>query len=80
MSTTLAVSRLGAGNFAMLTVPAEEVADLYRASDLFVLASLAETQGRALIEAAAQAADRQQKVGAMRRVVGEIVRLAAALS
>jgi glycosyltransferase involved in cell wall biosynthesis len=37
-----------------MTVPAAEVADLYRVSDVFVLASIAEAQGRVLIEAMAQ--------------------------
>ena len=49
----LAEARLGGDGFAMRTVPAEEVISLYRAADLFVLGSLAEMQGRALVEAAA---------------------------
>jgi 1,2-diacylglycerol 3-alpha-glucosyltransferase len=49
----LARDRLGEGHYAFRTVPAERVPELLRASDLFVLASLAEMQGRALIEAAA---------------------------
>jgi 1,2-diacylglycerol 3-alpha-glucosyltransferase len=49
----LARSRLGAGNYDFRTVPAREIPELLRSSDLFVLASLEETQGRALIESAA---------------------------
>lgn len=49
----LAVERLGADGHAFRTVPAECVGQLLRASDAFVLASLAEAQGRALVEAAA---------------------------
>lgn len=48
---SLALAQLGDG-FAMRTVPRQDVEKLYRASDVFVLASLAEMQGRALIEAA----------------------------
>jgi 1,2-diacylglycerol 3-alpha-glucosyltransferase len=48
----LAQARLGQEGFSMRTVPAEEVVSLYRAADTFVLTSLAEAQGRALIEAA----------------------------
>jgi glycosyltransferase involved in cell wall biosynthesis len=50
----LAGERLGAAGHSFRTVPAAEVADLLRASDVFVLASLHEAQGRALIEAASQ--------------------------
>src|SRR5579884_3954686 len=49
----LALERLGPNGFDMRTVAAAEVAALCRASDVFVLASLAEMQGRALVEAAA---------------------------
>jgi glycosyltransferase involved in cell wall biosynthesis len=49
----LARNRLGEGGFAFLTVPAENIPELLRGSDLFVLASLVEAQGRSLIEAAA---------------------------
>jgi len=48
---TLARNRLGDDGHAIRTVPAAEVADFYRVSDVFVLASLAEAQGRALVEA-----------------------------
>jgi 1,2-diacylglycerol 3-alpha-glucosyltransferase len=48
---SLANHALGERGHSIRTVPAEEVPDLYRASDVFVLASLAEAQGRALIEA-----------------------------
>ena len=44
---------LGADGFDMRTVPVQEIGDLYRASDVFVLTSVVESQGRALIEAAA---------------------------
>lgn len=50
---SLALERLGAEGHAFRTVPAPEVGDLLRASDAFVLGSLDEAQGRALIEAAA---------------------------
>ena len=46
----LAPERLGDDGFAMRTVPHAEVADLVRASDTFVLASLGEGLPRALIE------------------------------
>jgi glycosyltransferase involved in cell wall biosynthesis len=48
----LAQARLSPEGFSMRTVPAEEVVSLYRAADTFVLTSLVEAQGRALIEAA----------------------------
>jgi glycosyltransferase involved in cell wall biosynthesis len=48
----LARARLGPEGFAIRTVPTGEMPDLYRTSDVFVLASLVEMQGRALIEAA----------------------------
>jgi 1,2-diacylglycerol 3-alpha-glucosyltransferase len=48
---SLAQERLGRDNHTIRTVPRSEVADLYRASDLFVLASLGEGLPRALIEA-----------------------------
>jgi glycosyltransferase involved in cell wall biosynthesis len=47
----LAAERLGHGEHSIRTVPQREVADLYRASDVFVLASLGEGLPRALIEA-----------------------------
>jgi glycosyltransferase involved in cell wall biosynthesis len=47
----LARERLGRDGHSVRTVSADEVPDLLRASDAFVLASLAETQGRAAIEA-----------------------------
>jgi glycosyltransferase involved in cell wall biosynthesis len=50
----LARERLGAGGYEFRTVPYSEVADLYRASDVHVLASLGEALGRVLIEALAQ--------------------------
>lgn len=50
---TLARERLGDDGHSFRTVPAQTVADHLHASDLFVLASLAEMQGRALIEAMA---------------------------
>lgn len=49
----LAHNRLGEGNYAFRTVPAEKIPELLHASDLFVLASLEEMQGRAMVEAAA---------------------------
>jgi 1,2-diacylglycerol 3-alpha-glucosyltransferase len=48
---SLAHERLGADDHSIRTVPRREVADLYRASDVFVLASLGEGLPRALIEA-----------------------------
>ena len=50
---SLTHQRLGEDGFDIRTVRPVEVPDLYRASDVFVLASLVESQGRALIEAAA---------------------------
>jgi 1,2-diacylglycerol 3-alpha-glucosyltransferase len=47
----LARERLGADGHQFRTVPADQVPDLLRASDAFVLSSLAETQGRAVVEA-----------------------------
>jgi glycosyltransferase involved in cell wall biosynthesis len=49
----LAVERLGVEGHAFRTVPRAEVDDLLRASDLFVLASLAEGLPRGLVEAMA---------------------------
>lgn len=49
---TLARERLGESGYAIRTVAPNEVADLSRASDAFVLASLYEGLPRALIEAA----------------------------
>ena len=49
----LARERLGGDGFHARTVRAAAVSDLLRASDVFVLASLFEAQGRAAIEAAA---------------------------
>jgi glycosyltransferase involved in cell wall biosynthesis len=46
-----AVQRLGTDGHRVLTVSADRMPDIYRASDLFVLASLWESFGRALIEA-----------------------------
>ncbi len=48
----LALERLGPDGHGFRTVPASEVPGLLRASDAFVLASLVEAQGRAVIEAA----------------------------
>ena len=48
---SLARERLGPDNHSIRTVPRSEVADLCRASDAFVLASLGEGLPRALIEA-----------------------------
>lgn len=50
----LAHRALDPGRFALRTVPAAEVTALLRASDHFVLSSIVEAQGRALIEAAAE--------------------------
>jgi glycosyltransferase involved in cell wall biosynthesis len=49
----LALARLGEAGFEMRTVPAEQVADLYRASDVLAHTALDEAQGRVLIEATA---------------------------
>lgn len=48
-----AAGRLGLDGHRMLTVSAGQVPELLRASDLFALTSLAEMQGRAVIEAMA---------------------------
>ena len=48
---SLAHERLGPDGCSIRTVPQQAVADLYRASDVFVLASLGEGLPRALIEA-----------------------------
>jgi 1,2-diacylglycerol 3-alpha-glucosyltransferase len=48
---SLARERLGPDNHSIRTVPRSEVADLCRASDAFVLASLGEGLPRALVEA-----------------------------
>jgi glycosyltransferase involved in cell wall biosynthesis len=50
----LAEERLGADGHEFRTVPANRVPELLRASDAFVLTSLAEAQGRAVIEAMAE--------------------------
>jgi len=47
----LAKERLGAEDYAIRTVAPERMADHYRASDAFVLASLWESFGRVLVEA-----------------------------
>jgi glycosyltransferase involved in cell wall biosynthesis len=47
----LARQKLGEGNFTARSVPHDQVADYYRASDLFVLASLQEGFGRVFLEA-----------------------------
>ena len=47
----LARKKLGEENFTACSVPHEQVADYYRASDLFVLASLQEGFGRVFLEA-----------------------------
>lgn len=47
----LAEERLGHGGYDIRTVPAAEMADVYRASDVFVLASQWESFGRVLVEA-----------------------------
>ncbi len=49
----LASSLLGEDGFTALKVRAEEVADYYRAADVFVLASIYEGQGRVVLEALA---------------------------
>jgi 1,2-diacylglycerol 3-alpha-glucosyltransferase len=51
--SALARGRLGNDGHSIRTVPQDEVGDLYRASDLFVLASLGEAQGRSFVEALA---------------------------
>jgi 1,2-diacylglycerol 3-alpha-glucosyltransferase len=48
---TLAKEKLGEGNFIMRSVPYEQVADYYRAADVFALASLHEGFGRVYLEA-----------------------------
>jgi len=48
---SLARERLGETNFLARSVPYEEVANYYRAADLFVLASLQEGFGRVFLEA-----------------------------
>lgn len=50
----LARERLGPDGCELRTSPSDRVPDVLRASDAFVLASLAETQARAVIEAAAE--------------------------
>ncbi len=50
----LARERLGDNGYQIRTSPSEQLPQVLRAADLFVLPSLIETQGRALIEAAAQ--------------------------
>jgi 1,2-diacylglycerol 3-alpha-glucosyltransferase len=50
----LARRRLGDDGFAMRTVPAQQVRELYRISDAFVLTSLGESFGRVLVEALAE--------------------------
>jgi glycosyltransferase involved in cell wall biosynthesis len=50
----LATAKLGEDGYTMRSVPAPQVVDFYRASHAFVLTSLAEAQGRVLIEASAQ--------------------------
>jgi 1,2-diacylglycerol 3-alpha-glucosyltransferase len=47
----LARKKLGEENFTARSVPREQVADYYRAADLFVLASLQEGFGRVFLEA-----------------------------
>jgi 1,2-diacylglycerol 3-alpha-glucosyltransferase len=47
----LARQKLGGENFTARSVPHEQVADYYRAADLFVLASLQEGFGRVFLEA-----------------------------
>jgi glycosyltransferase involved in cell wall biosynthesis len=47
----LGVQKLGAGNFAAKSVRPEQVADYYRAADIFVLGSLKEGFGRVYLEA-----------------------------
>jgi glycosyltransferase involved in cell wall biosynthesis len=47
----IAQERLGADGHNIRTVPPADMADHYRASDVFVLASLWESFGRALVEA-----------------------------
>ena len=47
----LAREQLGEGNFTARSVPYEQVADYYRAADVFTLASLHEGFGRVFLEA-----------------------------
>jgi glycosyltransferase involved in cell wall biosynthesis len=47
----LAKEKLGAENFAARSVPYEQVAEYYRAADVFVLGSLVEAFGRVYVEA-----------------------------
>jgi glycosyltransferase involved in cell wall biosynthesis len=49
--SALARQKLGEKNFTARSVPHEQVADYYRAADLFVLASLQEGFGRVFLEA-----------------------------
>lgn len=51
---SVAQALLGEGQYEIRTSPSAQVSEVLRASDFFVLASLAETQARALLEAAAQ--------------------------
>jgi 1,2-diacylglycerol 3-alpha-glucosyltransferase len=51
---TRAAQRLGADGHRIMTIPSARMPDVYRASDVFVLASLWEGSPRALIEALAQ--------------------------
>lgn len=48
---SLAAERLGRNGYAFMTLPRDQVNDLLDASDVFVLASLYEAQGRVLVEA-----------------------------
>ncbi len=48
---SLAAQRLGSQGHTFMTLPRDQVNDLLDASDLFVLASLYEAQGRVLVEA-----------------------------
>jgi len=48
---SLAAQRLGAGGHSFRTVPHDQIGDLYRAADAFVLTSLGESFGLVLVEA-----------------------------
>ncbi|MEP7190374.1 MAG: glycosyltransferase family 4 protein, partial [Roseiflexaceae bacterium] len=47
----IAIQKLGTNNFRMLSVPADEIGQYYRAADCFVMTSLSESFGRVYVEA-----------------------------